>query len=450
MPLKDLSTSSKIAILGFGKEWKASMDFLIRLGFSGITILDIQTPKNITEIPKEILYIFWNEYLDTLSEFDLIIKSPGISPYQEKILPHRDKLISQTQIFFEYYQGKLIGITGTKWKSTVASLTYKALVQAGFNTKLVWNIGTPVLQEIDVLEEETYDYIVYELSSYMLEGFCPPVFIGYINNIHECHLDWHTHIDIYTQAKYNILKKCEYGIVHNSLSWGDISFPSSQGYSYKDHVFYKNESAFIDDSAVSLLWEHNRVNICWVLTILEKIIPDTDRLRTIIQSTLQNFSPLAHRLEHVGIFHDISFVDDGIAVTPEATIAAIKSLEWSVQTLLTWWKDIGMDQATLEETIAQSEISHLVLFPDTWYSLFSEETTSYPPEEVFEFLLHWRTITAIKTTHMKTAIDFCFQYTSKDKTVLLSSAAQSYSLWKSFEEKWEQYTHYIKTYAKVS
>jgi len=448
MSLKNTPTSSKIAILGFWKEWQSSMHFLVKLGFENITILDTNTNTDTSALPKWTQSILGDNYLDTLSSFDLIIKSPWISPYHEKILPYKDKLTSQTEIFFQYYTGKVIGITGTKWKSTVSSLVYESLKYAWYKVKLVWNIGMPVMEEIHVLGEETYDYVIFELSSYMLEWFCPELYIGYINNIHECHLDWHTSMNIYSQAKYNILENAHHTITHNSLHWGQQVFPSETWYSFRERVFYKNGREIFEDTHIQLLGEHNRINICGVLAILETIIQEQKTLVDTITSVLKNFSPLPHRLENIGTYNGISFIDDGIAVTPEATIQAIKSLP-KVQVLLTGGKDIGMNQSQLEQQILDSSITHLVLFPDTGYTLFQEYTQNQETEKEFEFHIDGYTLKAIKTTSMESGVIFALKYASPWKEVLLSSAAQSYSLWKRFEDKWAQYKTYIEKHASI-
>jgi len=184
--LKDTPLHTKIAILWFWKEGRSTLAFLLQKWFQNITVLD---KNKIQDKQDNISYITGKDYLESLEVFSLIIKSPGISPYHEKIIPHKNKLSSQTQIFFEYYEWKVIGITGTKWKSTVSTLTYKILEALWHRVKLVGNIGSPVLDEIDV--NDSRDYIIYELSSYMLEDFTPKLYIGYINNIFPCHLDWH-------------------------------------------------------------------------------------------------------------------------------------------------------------------------------------------------------------------------------------------------------------------
>ena len=142
-------SDNKVAILWYGKEGKSSKDFLEKIWYKNITILD----KNIS----------WDNYLDNLGDFDLIFKTPGVSLYNEKVYPYKDKIISNTEIFFSNYEGKVIGVTATKGKSTTSTLIYETLKNAWYKVKLVGNIWNPVLDEVDILEWEMYDYIVYEL-----------------------------------------------------------------------------------------------------------------------------------------------------------------------------------------------------------------------------------------------------------------------------------------------
>ena len=122
-------------------------------------------------IDPEFNLMFGDTYLDKLKTFDLIIKTPGISLYHDKIYPYKHKITSQAQIFFDYYQGKIIAISGTKGKSTTATLIYETLDHANKNVQLVGNIGNPVLDYLDIknLKSQKDDYAVFEVSSYMLE-----------------------------------------------------------------------------------------------------------------------------------------------------------------------------------------------------------------------------------------------------------------------------------------
>ena len=135
--------NKKIAILWYGREGKSSLQFILKIGISpkNITILDgakkiewlaanFEHLSKTFNIDPEFNMTFGDTYLDNLKKFDIIIKTPGISLYHEKIYPYKHKLSSQAQIFFDYYQGKIIAVTGTKGKSTTSTLIYETLKHA--------------------------------------------------------------------------------------------------------------------------------------------------------------------------------------------------------------------------------------------------------------------------------------------------------------------------------
>ena len=155
--------NKKIAILWYGREWKSSLQFLLMIGVPtrNITILDaakkiewlaanFEYLSQTFGIDPEFNLIFWDKYLDNLKTFDLIIKTPWISLYHEKIYPFRKKITSQVQIFFDHYQGKIIAVSGTKGKSTTSTLIYETIKRSGKNVKLIGNIGNPVLNYLDM------------------------------------------------------------------------------------------------------------------------------------------------------------------------------------------------------------------------------------------------------------------------------------------------------------
>lgn len=440
----------KIAILWFGKEGQSSLKFLLEQGITDITVLD---KNDIQEEYIDINFITGDLYLDDLWEFDLIFKSPGISPFWEKLLPYREKFISQTQIFFDNYAGKVIWITGTKGKSTLSTLLYKCLTSSWYDAKLVWNIGSPVLDEID-FNGELHDYVIYELSSYMLQDFSPKLHIGLLNNIYRCHLDWHfDSFNIYREAKVNILRDSEVKI----LSW-DLASDSEVLSIREDKVFFDSKwrynfdekSFFIDTESVysgkvKLLWEHNRKNITWIIAVLDYILGDKEKINNILSQVLPLFWWLPNRIEDIGTYEGIRFINDAIATTPESTMAAIDTFWDELQTLFLWGEDSWFDFETIRETILSSNITNIIAFPDTSEKIFPEiEIRDY--EQAFEIELEGKCIQYIKTKSMKAAVDFAYKTTLPGKIALLSCAAPSFSLWKSYVAKAEEFKNEVIQY----
>jgi len=403
--------NKKIAILWFWKEGNSSLEFLLKIWINPeqITILDKITHPLIPSLKskgREVKIISWENYLDNLDDFDLIFKSPWISPYNPKISPYKKKLISNAEIFFNNYQWRVIWITWTKGKSTISTLTYKILESYWYNVKLVWNIWKPVLDEIDILLWEDYDYIIYELSSYMLEKFSPELFIWVLNNIFPDHLDWHDNFENYKKAKENILKNAL-----NQIDWRILNKKTK----------FKTK----------LEWEHNKKNIAVVEEICKIIwIKDFSRF----ENTLKEFNWLAHRLENIWTFSWITFIDDAISTTPESTIEAIKTYNIKIWTIFLWWTNRWYKFDELVEYLEKYNIKNIVLFPDSW--------------DKIKLLLN-NNFNILETSSMEKAISFAYKNTNIWKICLLSTASPSYSLWKNFEEKWNIFKEEIIKHNKL-
>ncbi len=448
MKLADLH-NKKIAILGFWKEGQSSLKFLVKQGINDITVLD----KNVINIlDTNIQCITWDTYLDNLDIYDVIFKSPWVSPFQDKLLPYREKFISQTQIFFSNYEWKVIGITGTKGKSTCSTLLFKLLSTLRYDAKLVWNIGAPVLEEIHL--NTGHDYIVYELSSYMLQDFCPKLEVWYLNNIYPCHLDWHYNsLAVYKEAKVNILRNSKTKIIHwdfatereiKSIKEEKVFFDSKGHYSYDEDSFFINNEC-IYTWFIALNGEHNRKNITWVIAILYELWISIVNINTALKEVLPIFWGLPHRIEDIGTYEGIRYINDAIATTPQSTIAAIETFDGNLQTIFLWWEDSGFDFTELRKRILDSSIKNIIAFPDTSEKIFPEiKIRDY--EKAFEIEIEGRELQLIKTKYMKVGVDFSYKTTLPGKIAMLSCAAPSFSLWKGYIQKAQEFISAVKKY----
>ena len=243
MKISEIKKYDKIAILGYWKEGKSTLRFLKKLWVKNITILD---KKEILEKEDWIFYQTWEDYLKNISDFDLVIKTPWISPYLNNLLKYKDKIISSVDIFLNNYSWKVIGITWTKGKSTTSTVLYLTLQNAWYKVKLVWNIWDPVLDEIDILAWESYDYVVFELSSYMLEGLIWQLYIWYINNVYICHYDWHFWAENYNNAKRNILEIAKHKVANIQIKEKFSDLSNVRFFWIWTDIFYKYERFFLN------------------------------------------------------------------------------------------------------------------------------------------------------------------------------------------------------------
>jgi len=164
--------NKQIAIMGFGKEGKSSYNFIRRyLKNQTITLLDkldILKNNEYLKNDKNLNIITGENYLENLDKYDLIIKSPGIALLDIDTKELENKLTSQLQLILEINRQNIIGITGTKGKSTTSSLIFSILKKAKINVKLIGNIGIPPFECLEEFDDNIT--LVYEMSSHQLEN----------------------------------------------------------------------------------------------------------------------------------------------------------------------------------------------------------------------------------------------------------------------------------------
>ena len=198
-------TGKKILILGFGREGRSTYHFLKENNVScaiGIADMNEICDEEILKDNKAILHT-GDDYLQAMREYDLVMKTPGRSFKDVDLSDIKDKITSQAELFLKYGKAKVIGITGTKGKSTTSSLIYDMLKEK-YNTMLVGNIGIPAFEQLDAYNKT--DYFVYEFSSHQLEFIDHSPHIAILLNMYEDHLDHYKGYEEYKEAKRNIYK----------------------------------------------------------------------------------------------------------------------------------------------------------------------------------------------------------------------------------------------------
>ncbi len=428
-PIIEELKNKRIAILGFGKEGQSTYHYIRKyLPNQELTIADLHPidTNRLTNV-KTII----GEHYQELDAYDIVMKSPGI------VLTHRlpeNKLNSQTNLFLKHYGKQTIGITGTKGKSTTASLLYHT-VSKHKPCVLLGNIGKPAFDQLEDIQADTI--VVYELSCHQLEYTHYAPHFGVLLNLYEEHLDHYGTYERYVHAKENIWRyqdKQDMIVLEHSLQNDDIySQIISASMEHEDADIFiedqtlhiENESITIDDQATTLLGKHNRYDIAIVFYLAKQLgISYTDSL-----AALKSFAPLSHRLEYVGYLHDLHWYDDSISTICETTIQALKSLP-KTDTLLLGGMDRGIDYTPLSDYLNAHPIHHVILM--------------YDSGSVLSKLLH---IPYTVVKDLAEAVETAKQVSQKGSVVLLSPAAASYGFFKNFEERGDHYQMYIKNEA---
>ena len=288
-----------------------------------------------------------------LSAFDIVVKSPGISPYREEALAAAEqgtRFIGGTTLWFdERSDADTLCVTGTKGKSTTTALLAHLLRAGGHRTALAGNIGMPLLELLDGHAE----YWAIELSSYQTRdvaasGTRPHVAI--VTNVFPEHLDWHGSEQRYVEDKLALLTAAKPRIA--VLNADDpvlsaLELPESEIHWYgrgqrwhlREDDLYRGDDRVLDTRLVPLPGRHNRGNLCAVLTAVEALGLDAAALA----GRAQTFAPLPNRLQSLGLGDGLLWVNDSISTTPHASLAALEVFRDRRVAILVGGHDRGLD-----------------------------------------------------------------------------------------------------------
>lgn len=334
----------KVALWGWGREGRAAY----RVIRSRLPALPLTLFCSTQEAQETVAMSDANLLVDTdasaarLSAFDVVIKSPGISPYKPEAVQaaaQGTRFIGGTALWFAEHAddrdvvANAICVTGTKGKSTTTALLAHLLRAGGHVTALAGNIGLPLLE---VLEPAVApEFWAIELSSYQTgdvaaSGAHPQVAI--VLNLFPEHLDWHGSHERYIADKLRLVTQAAPRIavlnandarlvdVATSLDGVDVRwFGGRDGWHLREDDLYRGETFVMDTRALPLPGRHNRGNLCAVLTAIEALGLDAAPLARHAAS----FRPLPNRLQTIGTREGVTYVNDSISTTPHASLAAL-------------------------------------------------------------------------------------------------------------------------------
>lgn len=453
--------NKKVLVLGLGREGRSSLRMIRKAGgYKELAVAD-QNPVEVKESGEEkIPVISGTHYMDKefLDSYDIVFKTPGIV-LPEKIEKYKCQFVSQTGLFISKFRSQIVGITGTKGKSTTSTLLYHVLKENGEDVVLAGNIGIPVF---DIAEDITVgEVIVLELSCHQLEYITVSPHIAVLLNLYEEHLDHYGTMAAYVRAKQNIYAWQE----KEDLLFCNMEFlpghevegagPESAGVPCKGEVIsavlipegespsgrgdievagnavrYRGSGLRIPEQGISLIGQHNYFDIAMVYGICKEFsLTDEQFLKG-----LRSYQTLPHRLQYLGIKDGIRFYDDSISTIGETTIQALESIK-NAGSILIGGMDRGVDYDQLEEYLAGSSVKHIILMEATGKRIYSEIEERYPT------LFGSGKLCLVD--HLKDAVELAGKLGEEGSACILSPAAASYGIFKNFEERGEVFKKYV-------
>ena len=434
----------RILLLGYGREGQSTWNVLRRLGtYEALDIADLKAPAALPE--DGTVWHTGPDYQKCMDDYDVVFKSPGIvleRPENE----YRCSILSQTEVFFQCFRDQIIGITGTKGKSTVTTLLYHLLKQAGMDALLVGNIGIPALDHMDEVKPDTR--IVFELSCHQLEYMTVSPHIGILVNIHEEHLDHYGTMEKYVEAKHHIFKNqrpedilicnvqclpgegtCPSGLIRAGMdgSGKELDVVQEQDGTW---VHFRGKSFCIPTDEIKLLGQHNYFDIGVAYGVCSILGMDDQ----VFARGLKTYEPLPHRLQYIGEREGVKYYDDSISTICDTTIQALKTLK-DTDTVLIGGMDRGIDYRELIEYLSDCQVPHIILMEATGKRIYQEIHKYYP-----EFKNRARLILA---EHLEDGVKRARQITRPGTSCVLSPAAASYGIFRNFEERGETFSRLV-------
>lgn len=397
MKIDKLREYKKILIVGYGVEGKSTRAFLRKYHPEAqVTIVDQGDGEN---------------YLAQQESFDLAIKTPSVSP-KSITIPYT----TQTNIFFANTDQKKIGITGSKGKSSTATLLHQTLRNAGRSAKLLGNIGYPMLDYF-LGEMSDDDIFIIELSSYQLADIQYSPYIACFLNIFNDHVVQHGSRWEYFAAKAHIVTHS----THEDFFVYNGSFPEIA------QLALSTKAKGIDFTAIKYQAPTHPQLSSDTIRAAHEIAQLLNISDDIFDSTVARFSGLPHRLQNVGEYKGITFINDSSATTPEAAAFAINQTP-KIDTIMLGGLDRQLDTNELIRAASQKNIKQFILFPDTQEKLRQQLLHA----GVSEGAVH-------SVQNMQEGVTLCYQYSNPGDVCLLSPGFASYNSYVNFPARGDDF-----------
>lgn len=396
-------------------------------------------------------------YLDILPKMDIVFRSHGILPFQNKwigeCIERGQKVTTEMEVFFNLCPSKIIAVTGSNGKTTTTTIISEMLKAEGNKVYLGGNIGKALMPELENITEN--DFAVVELSSFQLLTMGNMVNkpdIAVVTNIESTHLDHHISLDEYVDAKRNILiyqgkdartilnADCDYSIgnrvyhdmrfdVRGNLYQFSINHKVENGAYLNDNndiVYAENgqETVVMTKNDIIIPGMHNVENYCTAVTAVWGLVkPET------MKAVANTFGGVEHRIEFVREYKGVKYYNDSIATSPSRVISGLKAFNQKI-IMISGGSDKGNDMSEMVPYILE-KVKLLVLNGATADKIYDSVVSNenYKNSE----------LKIIKTDTMQSALQIAKDNAINGDIVSLCPACPAFDQFKTFEYRGREF-----------
>mgnify|MGYP002710348726 FL=1 len=440
---------ARIVILGAGESGAGAAVLAQKKGFDTF-VSDMSLIKDKYKAMLNERGIQWEEGKHTeelILNADEVIKSPGIpndAPIILKLKNQGTPIISEIEFAGRYTNAKMICITGSNGKTTTASLIYHIFKKAGLNVGLAGNIGQSLAYQV---AECNYDYYVIELSSFQLDNMYKfHANIAVLMNITPDHLDrYGFEMQNYVDAKFRIIQNQtdddafifwnddpiiqkelhKYGIHGQYFPFAEKNEEGVAAFTEENKVYFTRPIAFnMEQEELALTGTHNLFN-----SMAAGISANIAGIRKeCIREALNDFKGVEHRLEKVARVKGVDYINDSKATNVNSCWYALQSMKTKT-VLILGGKDKGNDYNEIADLVKE-KCSGLIFL-------------GLHNEKLHDFFGNFG-LPIVDVQSMPDAVNAAYNMAKKGETVLLSPCCASFDLFKSYEDRGDQFKECVR------
>lgn len=456
LAFKERISRQRVAVIGLGVSNTPLVKYLGELGVK-LTVFDRSDKDslkdNIDSLKDyDLDFSLGRDYLKRLKGFDVIFKTPIVRPDIPEFLEEMKsgaRITSEMEVFMDLCPAEILAVTGSDGKTTTTTIIYQLLKEAGYNCHLGGNIGTPLLDRIDDIQSE--DKIVLELSSFQLMTIKKSTHVAIITNIAPNHLDVHTSMEEYIDAKKNIYRyqnKNDLLVInHDNFITNSFTIEApgrvihfsrtqeleSGAFLKENTLCYREQgetSEILDRKDILLPGDHNVENYLAAIAATKAYVQEDT-----IKKVAQSLDRIEHRIEFVQELNGVKYFNDSIGSSPSRTIATLNAFDQRV-ILIAGGYDKNIPYDPLGDVLVE-KTKHLILIG---------QTASLIEMALMRRLVGKNRGINIRITHcatLKQAVDCASLSAKPGDIVLLSPASASFDMFKDFEERGRQFKNYV-------